>query len=217
MVSFLNKLIELKNFSGNVFMIRVNKKILTKIFLITFITGFALIFFTAHTKADVGPILIKKNQILPLSSFTDKLTSEHISYLGLTGRSKFSFKDFKCDILVIELFSTYCMSCPKNYPVLNSVYNYVENDKKLKDKVKVIGIAIGNTYEEVNELIKKYNLLFPVLTDYRFSFHREIGSPRVPFTIIARNTTKNRFKVIYTHQGIIDNEGIILKNIPKSL
>lgn len=182
-----------------------------------FLIAFSLFFSTVYTGADVGSIPIKKNQILPLSSFTDILSQNHISYLGLMGKNKFSFKDIHGSTLIIELFSTYCMSCPKNYPVLNSIYNYVESNKELKDKVKVFGIAIGNTQDEINEHIKIYSLIFPVLTDYWFTFHKAIGSPRVPFTIIAKKITKNKIKVLFVHQGVIDNEDIILQNIPKNL
>lgn len=191
-----------------------NKKILIKKTYFYLITFFFISLLAFDIEADGVPDTIKTSQLLPLSSFTDNLKQEHRDYLGLNGKNKFTFKDIHGSILIIELFSTYCMSCPKNYPVLNSLYNYVENNKKLKDKVKIFGIAIGNSQEEVKEHINKYNLEFPIFTDYRFTFHKLIGSPRVPFTIIAEKISKNKYKVLFIHQGILDNRDIIIKNIP---
>ncbi len=195
-----------------------NKRQLLKPLFLSFSFLIVLLLFSpVHIEADAGTIPIKKNQLLPQSSFTDTLNQNHTTYLGLIGKNKFSFKDIQGSIFIIEFFSTYCMSCPRNYPVLNSLFNNVESDKNLKDKVKIIGIAVGNTQDEINEHIKKYSLEFPVLTDYWFTFHKAIGSPRVPFTIIAKKIAKNKIKVLFVHQGIIENEDIILENIPKSL
>ncbi|NWF98551.1 MAG: TlpA family protein disulfide reductase [Nitrospirae bacterium] len=191
-----------------------NKNLFLRKYIFSYAFVFILILSITIQEVSANSAHIKKNQFLPVLSFIDILPSEHTQYLGIDKKNKFSFKDFHGSIFIIELFSTYCMSCPKNYPILNSIYNYIESNKKLKDNVKVFGIAVGNTKDEVDEHIKKYKLIFPILTDYQFIFHKATGSPRVPFTIICKKITKNKFKILYIHEGIIESEDIILKNIP---
>lgn len=115
-------------------------------------------------------------------------------------------------ILLIEVFSTYCTSCPKNVPILNTVYSAVEDDPVLKGKVKVIGIAVGNTGNEIESFKKEYKVLYPVLSDLLFTLHKSLGNPRVPYTILIRKNVKGNI-VVYVHQGVIDSPDLILNNI----
>jgi peroxiredoxin len=135
-----------------------------------------------------------------------------MKYLGLSRQKNFSLNDIQGSLLVIELFSTYCTSCPRNVPIMNDVYATVEKDAKLKGKVKVFGIAIGNTGKEVEAYNKAYNVLFPVLTDYDFSVHSALGSPRVPHTIFLRKPAKGK-TIVDSHQGVLDSTENVLKKI----
>lgn len=149
---------------------------------------------------------------LPTIVFKDAVPVETRQYLGLSKQRNFSFKDIEGSLIVIELFSTYCMTCPKNVPIINDVYRAVEKDPKLKGRVKVIGIAIGNTAKEVESYKKAHNLLFPVLTDYDFSVHDILGNPRVPYTMFVKGSAGAK-KIVDSHQGLLDSAEMVLKTV----
>ncbi|MEW6584530.1 MAG: TlpA disulfide reductase family protein [Nitrospirota bacterium] len=148
--------------------------------------------------------------------FQDKLTSAEQVYLGIMGKRVFPLKDIKGSVFVIEVFSTFCTSCPRNIPVINAVYSAVENEPALKDRVRVFSLAIGNTRQEVDAYRKDFKILYPILTDYTFAAHKALGNPRVPYTLIVRKTERGRCVVEYSHQGIHPSAEEILKQLKGS-
>ena len=109
------------------------------------------------------------------------------------------------------------MSCPRNVPVLNTVYSVVNNDPKLRQQVKVLAVAIGNTRNEAESYKQEYKVFYPVLTDFTFAFHKALGNPRVPYTIIAKKDARGKNIVVYTHMGVIESPDSLLNEVQKLL
>jgi len=121
----------------------INKSLLVPFLLLFFFLWSGIL--QAYTEAKS----ISKDALFPNVTFTDALTKDSRAYLGIPWKKKFSLKDMKGTLFVIEVFSTYCLSCPKNIPVLNTAYVNTKNDPALKGKIKVFGIAAGNTAGEI--------------------------------------------------------------------
>jgi len=119
----------------------------------------------------------------------------------------------KGTLFVFEIFSTYCLSCPKNIPFFNAVYANSINDAALKTKVRVIGIAVGNTASEILQYNKEFKVSYPVLTDYSFAVHKALGNVRVPFTIFVKRDVRGRYLVVATHQGVYDSTEEVVKTL----
>jgi len=155
----------------------------------------------------------------PNVGFRDILSKGDMDYLGIGKKKKetFSIKDLRGMLFIFEIFSTYCMSCPKNVPVLNTVYVTVNSDPELREKVKVLAVAVGNTENEAWSYKREYNTLYPVLTDFTFAFHKALGNPRVPYTIIVKRDARGRNIVLYIHLGVIQSVDNLLKEVRKLL
>ena len=174
------------------------------------LTFFFLFLSQVFVYAETKPI--GRGARFPYVTFQDNLSKDERSYLGLSRKKDFSLKDIDGTLFLIEVFSTYCTSCPKNVPVLNDVYSAIRNDPGLKGKVKLFSIAVGNTGNEAESFKKEYKILYPVLTDIHFTAHKALGNPRVPYTILIRRTTKGTI-VVDTHQGVIDSTDALLRTI----
>lgn len=153
-----------------------------------------------------------KGKHVPKMTFKDTVSSETMTYLGLSQKKNFSPDDMRGSLFIIEIFSTYCFSCPRNVPILNDVYIAVEKDARTKGKIKIFGIAIGNTLREVESYKAEYKVLFPVLTDYDFAVHDALGNPRVPYTIYVKKMGKGK-TVVDMHQGVLDSAETVLKKV----
>jgi len=116
-------------------------------------------------------------------------------------------------LFIFEVFSTYCLSCPKNIPFLNTVYANSGKDPILKRKVKVMGIAVGNTEAEIRQYNREFKVSYPVLTDYSFAVHKALGNVRVPFTIFVKKDARGRCVVAATHQGVYNSEEEVMKTM----
>src|SRR4030043_2194995 len=90
----------------------------------------------------------------PDLTFTQTLSKVEQAYLGIPQKKSFSFKEIRGNLILIELISTYCASCQRQTPIFNELYSSIEKDSNLKGKVKMIGIAAGNSLKEVENFKK---------------------------------------------------------------
>src|SRR4030042_2189995 len=111
----------------------------------------------------------------PDLTFTQALSKGEQVYLGIPQNKSFSFKEIRGNLILIEFISTYCVSCQRQAPIFNDLYNSIEKDPGLKGKAKMIGIAAGNTLNEVEAYKREYEIPYPVLPDPRFEAHAAVG------------------------------------------
>ncbi len=145
----------------------------------------------------------------PDLTFSQQLSKEEQSYLGISEKKGFSLEDISGNLILVEFISTYCVSCQKQSPIFNQLYSTIERDPALKGKVKIIGVAAGNNPIEVETFKKEYNVLFPLISDFKFDAHAAVGSPRTPFTIWVRKDAQGKGIVVSTHLGLMDLKGAI--------
>jgi hypothetical protein len=168
-----------------------------------------LLIATVHAEAKP----IEKGAPFPNIIFKDTASKEAGKKLGVIRKSNFSFREVSAPFTIIEVFNTYCVSCPKNVPILNKLYSAIENDPKLKGKVKLITIAVGNNQNEVKDYTNLHKVIYPILTDLNFSIHRSLGSPRVPFAIFVKRNAKGKDIVADIHSGIFESFDEVMKMI----
>ena len=152
---------------------------------------------------EINPI--SKPEQFPDLTFENILSKDERAYLGISRKKFLSFKEIKGYLILVELTSTYCTSCKKNIPILNEIYQRIQKDPKLKGKVKVIGIAIGNNRKEVESLKNGYKILYPLLTDPNFSAHKALGEPRVPYTMFVKRDVKGKNIILKVHKGVVES------------
>lgn len=146
----------------------------------------------------------------PNLTFTQPLTKEEQTYLGIPKKAKFSFREIKGDLILVELISVYCVNCQRQAPIFTELYSSIEKDPKLKGKVKMIGIAAGNTPKEVESFKKEYQIPYPIFSDPRFDAHMVVGGPRTPFTIWVRKDAQGNGVVVSTHLGLTESAENVL-------
>lgn len=139
----------------------------------------------------------------PDLTFEQTLSREEQIYLGISGKTTFSFKEIRGSLILIEFFSTYCVSCQRLAPILNELYSLIGENPKLKGKVKMIGIAAGNSLHEVSIFKKQYKVPYPIFSDSKFDAHIAVGGPRTPFMIWVRKEQRMGI-VVSSHLGLMD-------------
>lgn len=175
-----------------------------------FLTLFCIFLLKGIANAETKPIT--QGTRFPGTTFQNDLSGEERLYVGLQGKTRFSLRDAKGSLFLIEVFSTYCTLCPQNVPVLNSIYSSIGKDPELRGNVKVIAVAVGNTANEVGAFKREYKALYPILTDPLYALHKALGNPRVPYTILSMRSSKGDV-VVYIHQGVIESSDDVLNKI----
>lgn len=183
-----------------------NRKALLCLFIVLFLSLFLCL------RIDADVLAGERGTRLPKILFRNTVSNEAKAYLGLPRTKDFSLSDIGGSLYVIEVFSAYCTSCPKNVPILNEVYRTFTRDAITNKKVKIFGIAIGNTEREIEQYRAAHHVAYPILSDSDFSIHRALGNPRVPYTMFVKRTPRSAV-LLDTHQGVLDTPESVIKKV----
>ena len=115
----------------------------------------------------------------------------------------FSLPKPKDGVVIIQIFSMYCPYCQKNAPHVNKLYEKIAADRNLKDKMRLVGIGVGNSPYEVNVFRTKFNVRFPLYADPDFKTHKKLGEPRTPYFIGVKINPDGSHRIFYSHLGEI--------------
>ena len=138
------------------------------------------------------------------------------AYLGLSGSGAFKIPQIRTKTVIVEIFSMYCPYCQKEAQNVNRVYEKIEADPILRGKIKLIGIAVGNSAFEAGVFKKKYNIPFPLFPDGDFTLHKLLGEVRTPYFIGVTIHPDGSHRVIHSRLGAFESVGKFLDEIVKA-
>jgi thiol-disulfide isomerase/thioredoxin len=131
-------------------------------------------------------------------------SAQQRSYLGLEDTTDrfFSPSAINGKIVLVEFLNVHCPHCKDQAPIYNTLYRRIEKNPQLKDDVRMIGIAVGNTRPKIANFVAYYDVLFPIFSDENFFFWREAGGKTTPFTVYVRQNQPGKHGVVAaTHIG----------------
>ena len=169
--------------------------------VILYITVMMLCLLLVQLSALAGCGPAQKDKPLPDISLFIPENPDQRSYLGLSGTGNFKIPQIKSEIVIVEIFSMYCPYCQREAPEVNRLYGLIQQKPKLKDKIKLIGIGVGNSSFEVEIFRTKYEVPFPLFPDEDFSIHKCLGEVRTPYFIGIKIDKNGNHKVFYSELG----------------
>jgi hypothetical protein len=116
----------------------------------------------------------------------------------------FSLSELTHDIIIIEFLNVYCHTCRGQVPVFNELHAAIKKDPILSKDVCLLGIAVGNAIQEVQDFKKSYGAAYPILPDPNKDVFNMTGNVHgTPQTYIISGDSK-RF-IIYYHPGAVSS------------
>jgi peroxiredoxin len=174
-----------------------------------------LLFLPAFLAAEVAPPA--EGGKLPDIRLAVPADAGNQSYLGIKGDGTFSLPQIKAPIVIVEIFSMYCPHCQKEAPNVNDLYSKIQSSERLKDKVKLVGIGVGNSPFEVTYFKKTYSIQFPLFSDAEFIIHKQLGEVRTPYFIGIKNHKDGTHTIFYSKLGAIADNASFLTLIQAQL
>lgn len=124
------------------------------------------------------------------------------SYLGLADGQTFTLSQVKGRVVLVEMLNVLCPHCIRQTQPYNELYRMIEADPETRDQVKVLGVAVGNDDEAIDDFVVIYSVAFPVIPDRYFKLHRALRAGPTPFSLyLLRDHPSEFFVVADTHLG----------------
>jgi thiol-disulfide isomerase/thioredoxin len=157
-----------------------------------------------------------KGDVLPKINLPIPKTPHERSYLGLSGAGTFKIPQIKARVVIVEVFSMYCPYCQKDALRINEMYQVIENNPDLKNKIKIIGIGAGNSIFEVEVFKKTYHVPFPLFADKDFSIHKLLGEVRTPYFVAIKINNDGTHQIVHSQLGGFQGAEPFLELVLKS-
>jgi peroxiredoxin len=151
----------------------------------------------------------KVGQMVPDVKFSGTITPEGSTYLGLAKQGPFSLKDVKAPYVLVEQFNTNCPHCIHQAPVMNQLFEKVQADSQLKNKLKFIGAGQGNEEAQMKMWQAFYKVPFPLVPDPNNGFGKALNFTPYPVTVIMDKTGK----IVFVHIGSFESADEVLAKI----
>jgi hypothetical protein len=81
------------------------------------------------------------------------------------------------------------------------LYNLIESNSDLKNKIKLIGIGAGNSIYEVEVFKKTYTVPFPLFPDKDFTIHKACGEVRTPYFMVVKINDDKTHQIVHSQLG----------------
>jgi thiol-disulfide isomerase/thioredoxin len=165
------------------------------------LTVMTLLFSMAILSAMAANKPPEKGEGLPVINLTVPKNPDERNYLGLSGSGLFKIPQIKAKVVIIEIFSMYCPYCQKDAPGVNELFRLIENNPDIKNKIKLIGIAAGNSPYEVEVYKKTYEVPFPLFPDKDFTIHKVCGEVRTPYFMVVKINDDGTHQIVHSQLG----------------
>jgi thiol-disulfide isomerase/thioredoxin len=163
----------------------------------------------APSKASTEPQKVRAFELPKPKTDADR------AYLGLAKSGDFRVGEIKTQVLLIEFYSYSCAYCQAMAPHMNEIYNMIEKRPDLKDKVKLIGIALGDRGAEVNLFREKFQVVFPLFPDPFMEVGKKMGVSFTPTFMALRMTEPGSIEKVYVHPGPFNDASQFLTEVVK--
>jgi protein-disulfide isomerase len=120
------------------------------------------------------------NAALPAFDLPMPGSEREKSYLGLSGTGTFTIGQIKTQVLIVEVYSFYCPHCQRSAAQVNELYQRIQERPELKEKIKMIGIAVTNGMYEVDSYRERYKVPFPLIPDKDTEISQKLGVTGTP-------------------------------------
>lgn len=147
-------------------------------------------------------------------SVEDEPAGKH--YLGITNPGNFTLSHIRGELVLVEFLNVHCPHCQMQAPSYNELFKDIAAAKESRDKIKMIGVAVGNLPYEVAAFRNAYQVQFPIVADTNFAVWRAVQGEATPYSVYVRQTQSGNPGIVAgTHLGLNTHYRELLQELVK--
>ena len=116
--------------------------------------------------------------------FPAPLTPEDAKYLGVPADKPFKLSQMGAPYLLVEVFATGCSHCFTHAPHMNKLFDLINKDSQTAGKVKVLGLASGDSKDNCLAWKKQCKVPFALVADTDSKTVGKLNIMGTPTTIL---------------------------------
>lgn len=122
------------------------------------------------------------------------------NYLGIENPAAFTLSEIRGELVLVEFLNVHCPHCQMQAPAYNELFKELAAGQ---EKIRLLGIAVGNLPREVDAFRQAYAVRFPIVADPGFAIWRAIDGTATPYTVYVRQTKSGQPGIVAgTHLGL---------------
>lgn len=146
---------------------------------------------------------ISTGEVFPEIPLPAPMEPEQQAYLGLSDEQPFTLSQVAGRITLVEILNVHCPHCKKQTKPYNKLYRMIEADPATRGQIKMLGVAVANDDEAIDDFKVIYSVAYPVITDRSFKLHSALHAGPTPFSIYTlRDSQNSPYIVTDTHLGV---------------
>ena len=161
--------------------------------------------------APAGPV---EGDLFPKCRLAVLQAGKDVSYLGLAPGSRyFSLSDIAGDYLLVEVYNEMCTLCIAELPHINRLLGLLNEDRNLRDRVRMLGLGAGSTRRSVAKFRKKtgYDLL--LFADPKWKTFGLLKKPVLPVLYLLKKDGEKGLRIMWRHAGGIGDPESFLEHL----
>ena len=145
---------------------------------------------------------ISTGEIFPEVPLPAPLEAKQRAYLGLKSNQPFTVSRISGKVVLVEILNVHCPHCIRQTKPYNKLYRMIEADPVTRGQIKMMGVAVANDDEAIDDFNVIYSVAYPVVPDRTFKLHSALHAGETPFSIYAlRDQPQGPYVVTDTHLG----------------
>jgi thiol-disulfide isomerase/thioredoxin len=169
----------------------------------------ALVFFLGAVSLAAAEADPKVGQVVGAVKFAKPMSDDDAKTLGLSKAEEFTLKDVKSPYVFVEQFNTGCPHCVRQAPLVNALYNMVQQNAGLSAKLKFMAVGQGNSEMDMKAWKAIQKVAFPLIPDPNSSFGKALNFSPYPVSMVIDKSGK----ILWVHIGEIESAEEALKGI----
>ena len=163
---------------------------------------------------DNEPKPLFAGDIFPKCTLSLLKPSVDAPYLGIESTAKkIRMVDIPAEYVYVEIFNERCFGCVEAIENYKVIYEEINKNKMLVDRIKIIGIGAGSKNRTVAKFRKTYEIPFPLFADSNSKLFECLGRPALPTSYLVRRNADDQRQIVFVQSDRVYDVDYLMQRI----